>query len=352
MDEIVHIDGSQGEGGGQVVRTSVGLAAALGVPVRITNIRRGRKVPGLRPQHVAAVRAAAAVCGGQLTGDAVGSREITLVPGPLVGGRFEFDVGTAGSTVLVCQTILPALMVTDADSEVVVTGGTHNPMAPCFEYLRDVFGVLASTANCLVYFDLIRAGFYPAGGGRIRMDVCGLGGREGVEPIRLGSRGELKYVEGISAAGGPSAGDVAERQAMRIVDRLVEVGHRPTVEQAVFETDSPGAVALVRAVFSRTVAGAFCLKALGGAGRFGDAVADEAVDAIQAFIDSAGVVDLHAADQLLPLAALCYDESRFVTQRVTSHLRTNAAVIEQLTGRPVAIEAAVGKSAMVTVATE
>ncbi len=349
MAEIVHIDGSQGEGGGQIVRTSVGLAAALGVGVRVTNIRRGRKVPGLRAQHVAAVRAAAAVCGGQLAGDEVGSREITLVPGPLAGGRFEFDIGTAGSTVLVCQTILPALMVTDADSEVVVTGGTHNPMAPCFEYLRDVFGVLASAANCQAYFDLARAGFYPAGGGRVRMDVCGLGGREGVEPIRLGSRGQLKYVEGISAAAGPSANDTAERQAVRMVDRLGEMGHRPTVEQAVLETQSPGSVALVRAVFSRTVAGAF---ALGEADRFGHVVADEAVDAIQEFIDSAGVVDLHAADQLLPLAALCYDESRFVTQRVTRHLRTNAAVIEQLTGRAVAIDPAVGKAATVTVAAE
>ena len=349
MDEIVHIDGSQGEGGGQIVRTSVGLAAALGVGVRVTNIRRGRKVPGLCAQHVAAVRAAAAVCGGQLGGDEVGSREIMLVPGSLVGGRFEFDIGTAGATSLVCQTILPALMVTDADSEVTVTGGTHNPMAPCFEYLRDVFGVLASTANCQVYFELIRAGFTPAGGGRVRMDVCGLGGREGVEPIRLVSRGELKYVEGISAASGAPADDAAERQALRMRDRLAETGHRPTIEQAVLETDSPGSVAMVRAVFSRTVAGAF---ALGGEGRFGNVVADEAVDAIQAFIDSAGVVDLHAADQLLPLAALCYDESRFVTQRVTRHLRTNAAVIEQLTGRAVAIESATGKSAMVTVAAE
>ncbi len=347
MDEMVHIDGSQGEGGGQILRTSVGLAAALGLAVRVTNIRSSRRVPGLRPQHVAAVRAAAGVCGGALSGDAVGSNEITLAPGPLRGGRFEFDIGTAGSAVLVCQTILPALMVTDADSDVTVTGGTHNPMAPCFEYVRDVFTVLASAANCQAYFELDRAGFYPAGGGRLRMVISGLGGRQDVKPIRLTSRGELKYVEGISAAGGKSAVDVADRLARHTVARLAGAGHRPSIEQATLESDSPGSVLFLRAVFSRTVAGAMSVS---GPKRFGDVVADDAVEAMVAFIDSAGVVDAHAGDQLLPLAALCYGQSRFVTERVTSHLQTNAAVIEQLTGRAVAIEPAEGRAATVTMA--
>ena len=347
MDEIVQIDGSQGEGGGQILRTSVGLAAALGVPVRVTNIRSGRRVPGLRPQHVAAVRAATGVCNGTLSGDTVGSSEITLVPGPLGGGRFEFDIGTAGSALLVCQTILPALMLTNADNDVTVTGGTHNPQAPCFEYVRDVFMVLASTANCQAYFELDRTGFYPAGGGRLRMAVIGLGGRQAVEPIRLASRGTLKYIEGISAAGGKSSHDVAERLARHMLARLAGAGHRPSIEQATVESDSPGSVAFLRAVFSRTVAGTMSVS---GPDRFGDVVADDAVDAMLAFIDSPGVVDARAADQLLPIAALCYDESHFVAERVTSHLRTNAAVIEQLTGRSVRIDPVEGGAAVVTVA--
>ena len=347
MAEMVQIDGSQGEGGGQIVRTSVGLAAALGVGVHVTNIRSGRRVPGLRPQHLAAVRAAAAVCNGTLSGDTIGSTEIALIPGPLCQGQFEFDIGTAGSAVLVCQTILPALMLADADSDVTVTGGTHNPLAPCFEYVRDVFAVLASTANCQAYFELDRAGFYPAGGGRLRMAVIGLGGREAVEPIRLTSRGELKYIEGVSAASGKSSADVAERLARHVVVRLAEAEHRPSIEQATLESDSPGSVAFLRAVFSRTVAGTMSLS---GSDRFGDVVADDAVDAMLAFIASSGVVDSHAADQLLPLAALCFDESHFVAERVTSHLQTNAAVIEQLTGRVVSIEPDQGQAATVTVA--
>lgn len=349
MAEIAHIDGSQGEGGGQILRTSVALSAALDIPVRVTNIRSGRTVPGLRPQHVAAVRAAATVCQGELTGDAVGSSEITLLPGPLRGGQFNFEIPTAGSAVLVCQTILPTLMLTDVDNEVTVTGGTHNPMAPCFEYVRGIFTVLASVANCQAYFDLDRAGFYPAGGGRLRMAVSGLGGRQSVEPIRLTSRGDLRHIEGISATGGRAPGDTAERLARRIVARLARAGHRPSVEQAALESDSPGSVAFVRAVFSQTVAGAMSVT---GPEHFGDVVADDATDAILAFIDSPGVVDAHAADQLLPIAALCYGESHFITERVTSHLRTNAAVIEQLTGRAVTIEPVNGQAAMVTLAAE
>ena len=179
--------------------------------------------------------------------------------------------------------------------------------------------------------------------------VSGLGGRQSVEPIRLTSRGELRHIDGVSIAGGRAAEDTAARLARHMVARLARAGYRPSVEQVTLESDSPGSVAFVRAVFSRTVAGSMSLA---GPKRFGDVVADDAVDAMLAFIDSAGVVDARAADQLLSIAALSYDESHFVTERVTSHLRTNAAVIEQLTGRSVTIEPVEGQAAMVTVAAE
>jgi len=140
---MIVIDGSQGEGGGQILRTAVGLSAALARPVKVTGVRAGRQRPGLRPQHLVAVRAAAAVCNGQLDGAEIGSMEITLRPGDVRAGQYRFDIGTAGSAMLLLQTILPALLLADGDSDVHVTGGTHNPLAPCFEYVRDVFGVLA-----------------------------------------------------------------------------------------------------------------------------------------------------------------------------------------------------------------
>ena len=346
MGDVLQIDGSQGEGGGQILRTAVSLAAATRQAVRIGNIRRGREKPGLGAQHLAAVRAAAQICGGELTGDAMGSGEITFRPGPVRAGRYHFEIPTAGSTSLLCQTIIPALALTDGESEVTVTGGTHNPMAPCFEYLRDVYSVLASVANIEAYFELERGGFYPAGGGVMTMMIGGQGDRAGIDPIHLISRGEMRYIEGVSGASTSLSHDIADRQASQVLARIAAAGHRGSVERADIQSQSPGTVVFVRAVFARTVAGFF---ALGRRGFRAEFVADDAVDQLMEFIDSDGVVDSHAADQLLTLAALCDAQSRFRTQEVTAHLLTNAAVVQQLTGRHVEIDAGVGESGLVTI---
>ena len=345
-DRIIVIDGSQGEGGGQILRTSVGLSAAMGTPVRITAIRAGRQRPGLRPQHLAAVRAAGAVCGGEVTGAELGSQEITFVPGQPQAGRFRFDIGTAGAATLVLQTVIPALLMADGDSDVTVTGGTHNPLAPCFEYLRDVYAVLASAANAQIYLEMIKAGFYPSGGGEIRMQLQGLGEPEALEPFRLTDRGPLRHIEGRSAASYSLAAHIIDRQTQQTLGRLAKAGHRCSIEQAVWETFSPGTVLFLRAVFGKTVAGFF---ALGSRAKSAEKVADECVDSLLAFIESPGTVDAHAADQLLTIAALCPDESRYVAERLTDHLNTNAQVIRQITGRQIDIAPAENGSAEVTV---
>jgi len=348
-DRSIVIDGSQGEGGGQVLRTAVSLAAALGREVTVTSIRAGRPKPGLAAQHVAAVRAAAAVCDADVAGDEIASTEVTFRPGPLRPGSYRFDIGTAGSTTLVLQTVIPALMLADDDSEVTVSGGTHNPLAPCFEYLRDVFAVLASTMNLQAYFVMERPGFFPAGGGKVAMQIRGVEGRDNLEPLRLGSRGELRYVEGLSGVGAKLPAHVGDRQARTALQLLARAGHRATFEEAVWETASPGTVVFLRAAYSRAVAGFFCL---GQRGRPAEQVARDAVEQLLGFIDSPGVVDPFAADQLLTLAALCPYQSTFVTQRATGHLRTNAAVVRLLTGREVVIEEGPGPAATVTVAGE
>ena len=340
------IDGSKGEGGGQILRTSVALAAALAREVRVTNIRTGRSKAGLRPQHLAAVRAAAAVCNGTITGDRIGSGELTFLPGQIAGGDYRFDIGTAGSTVLLLQTVIPALMLTDADSKVTVRGGTHNPFAPCFEYLRDVFAVLASAANLQVYFESPRRGFYPAGGGEVRMEIGGVASRDNIAPLRYVARGELRRIEGISAISSTLPAHVAERQSGQVLGLLAKADQRGTIEQTVWDTPSPGAVVFMRAVFARSVAG---FAALGARGKPAERVADEAVLPLLEFLDSPGVVDCHAADQLLTLAALSPDESRFRTDRVTSHLLTNATVVETLTERRVRIDGELGQPGEVIV---
>jgi len=341
-----HIDGSQGEGGGQILRTSVGLAAALGTPVHLTGIRAGRQRPGLRPQHLAAVRAAAAVCGAETVGAEIGSMELTFTPGAPRAGKYRFDIGTAGSTTLVLHTVLPALMVADGESDVTVTGGTHNPLAPSFEHFRDVFLPLATVANLHACAALERAGFYPSGGGEVRFQVLGITSPDHAEPLRFTERGELKRIEGLSAASYCLPPHIIERQANQMDKRLRKAGHRPTLEKATWETFSPGTTVFLRAVFCRTVAGWF---ALGARGKPAERVADEAVDDLLAFLDTPGVVDAHTADQLLVLTALSSRESRYVAERVTDHLQTNANVLTQLTRRPVDILPGEGESATVVV---
>ncbi len=334
-EATIVIDGSQGEGGGQILRTSVGLAAALAMPVRVENVRAGRQRPGLRPQHLAAVRAAAAVCDATLTGAAIGSTEITFAPGQRRAGQYRFDIGTAGSGPLVLQTILPALAIAEGTSDVTVTGGTHNPLAPCFEYLRDVYGALAATVNVQAYFEMRRAGFYPGGGGEIRLQVQGVEAAENLVPLRLTERGTLRHIDGLSAASYSLAAHIIERQSNHAVERFSAIGRKTSIRQSVWETFSPGTVVFLRAVFARSVAG---FGALGARSKPAERVADEAVDALQAFLETPASVDHHAAEQLLTLAALAPGDSRYVTDRATDHLHTNAAVVSRLTGRAVRIE--------------
>lgn len=345
-DNLTTIDGSQGVGGGQILRTCLGLSAATGRAFRIVRIRAGRPKPGLAPQHLAAVRAAAAICEAEVSGDRTGSKELTFQPGPLRPGEYTFDIGTAGSTTLVLQTLLPALAIADGRSVITVTGGTHNPLAPCFEYFRDVFGTLASATGIQAYLEMPRAGFYPAGGGRVVLQIEGLAGAEALSPLRLVTRGDLKRIEGLSAASSSLPSHIVERQRQQVAARLATVGHTTTVEEANWETDSPGTLVFLRAVLARTVAGFF---ALGRPGLPAERVADEAVDQLLAFLASPGAVDAYAADQLVTLLALCHDKSCFVTEKVTDHLLTNATVVPQLLCREVAIEGPVGQPGTVTI---
>ena len=178
------------------------------------------------------------------------------------------------------------------------------------------------------------------------MSVLGLRAPEAMMPLRLGSRGELRYVEGLSAAAKMLPPHVVERQSQQALGRLASQGYRPTMEQAQWDCVCPGAVVFLRAVFGRTVAGFF---ALGQKGKSAEQVADEAVGGLLDFVDSPATVDAHAADQLLTLTALCPGHSHFITRHVTDHLLTNAQVIRQLTGRTVRIDAAIGECGQVTV---
>ena len=351
-DELLVIDGAFGEGGGQILRTSLGLAAALwgrgpgaGRALRIINIRASRPKPGLRPQHLASVNAAAAVADADVEGAAINSEALTFIPRGPRAGQYRFEIGTAGSAMLVFQTVLPALLLAEGDSEVIITGGTHNPLAPCFEYVRDVVATLAEAANASAALKLVRAGFYPVGGGEVRCRVHGVGDRANLAGVQLISRGELKSVEGLSAVSESLPEHIVERQARRTRARLRQESVPGSVGRTRLSAASPGTFVFLRAVFGRSVAGFF---ALGRRGKPAEKVADEAVDELMEFLAGDGAVDPHAADQLITLLAPAPGRCALTTTRITQHLLTNAEVIRQVTGREVSIEGAPGEPGKVT----
>ncbi|MCL4149905.1 UNVERIFIED_CONTAM: hypothetical protein GTU68_063692 [Idotea baltica] len=170
-DGITHIDGSQGEGGGQIVRSSLALSLVTGKPVSIENIRAGRKKPGLMRQHLTALNAAIEVSDAVATGTEIGARSLSFQPGKVKPGEYAFSVGTAGSATLVLQTVLPALLTADGPSRIVVEGGTHNQWAPPFDFLQKAFLPLVNRMGPKVKATLERHGFYPAGGGRFVVEI-------------------------------------------------------------------------------------------------------------------------------------------------------------------------------------
>src|SRR5882672_4847886 len=188
---MISIDGSFGEGGGQILRTALGLSLFTGQPFRIEKIRAGRRNPGLLRQHLTAVKATAKIGQAEVTGVNIGSTQITFTPGRVAPGRYQFAVGTAGSATLVLQTILPALLTSDGQEQqthLTLEGGTHNPFAPPFDFLAKTFLPLLERMGARIEIRLERYGFYPAGGGRFEIAITPV---KRLEPIELNERGKI-----------------------------------------------------------------------------------------------------------------------------------------------------------------
>src|SRR5215510_1529252 len=183
---MIEIDGASGEGGGQILRSSLSLAICTGQPFRIANIRANREKPGLMRQHLTAVKAAAEVCAGEVDGAELGSRALTFRPGKLAAGDYSFAIGTAGSCTLVLQTVLPPLLLATETSSIRITGGTHNKGSPPVDFLARAFLPLINRMGPKVNLELVRHGFYPRGGGEIRVDIVP---STKLEPITLLERG-------------------------------------------------------------------------------------------------------------------------------------------------------------------
>lgn len=338
----IHIDGTMGEGGGQVLRSALTLSLLTGKPVRFRRIRARRKRPGLGFQHRMAVHAAARISGAQVEGDRVGSQELEFAPGAVTPGSYHFDIGTAGSTSLVLQTVLLPLALAPGSSRLTITGGTHVPASPCFHYLDWHWRVMLARIGIPFELYMTMAGFYPPGGGELRATIPG---SARVESVDLRERGKLLIIDGLSAVAN-LPDEIAERQRNQALRRLDELDCPLHMDVGSLPAQSPGTVIVLLARFEH---GQACFFALGERGKRAEWVADEAADDLLAFLATEGAVDRWMADQLLLPLALGRKPSVFSTSQVTLHLLTHAEVIRAFLPVSICIEGAEGEPGTVQV---
>lgn len=315
---MIVLDGSNGEGGGQILRTALSLSMITGQPFRIEKIRAGRKKPGLLRRHLSCVAAARAICNAKVAGAELLSQKLAFEPGPVKPGRYDFALGTAGSTCLVFQTLLPALMLA-GDSTLRLSGGTHNAFAPSFDDLEVSFLPLLRRMGAVVDARLERHGFYPAGGGRWQAQI---GATPVLAPLTLDDTGP-PLSRKIRARVANMPFEIAEREAVAAAELLG--WPKPNIEAHTVKADGPGNLLGIE-IASHNVTETF--TAYGERGVSSEAVAASAVEQVRAYLATAAPVGPHLADQLLLPLALA-GSGHFVTGRPTPHALTNIAVIEK-----------------------
>jgi RNA 3'-terminal phosphate cyclase (ATP) len=317
---MLTIDGSFGEGGGQIIRSSCALSLITGKPFRVENVRARRAKPGLQRQHLTAVMSAAEIGRAEVSGAAVGSREFTFVPREVVPGDYVFSIGTAGSTTLVLQTVLPPLVIAAGASRLTLEGGTHNVHAPPFEFLHKTFLPLINRMGPRVAIDLERYGFYPPGGGRFKVSI---------EPatqlnrLDIPERGEIRgqHARALVVKLPPSIG---ERELAVISERMGWSGEQLRVETS-NNALSPGNVLTIE-IESEHLTELF--TRVGERGLRAEVVAERAAEEAQAYLATGAPVGEHLADQLLLPLALAGGGS-FVTGPLSLHTTTNIEVIKK-----------------------
>jgi len=346
--ETVFIDGSTGEGGGQILRTGLALSCITGKSLHIENIRAARRNPGLAKQHLVAVQAACQICGAECHGAVLRSKVLDFQPGPVQGGNFNFDIGSAGSASLVIQTILPALFLADKPSTVTVVGGTHNPWAPPFDFLDETFLPAIATAGFQASCRLIKHGFFPAGGGKITFNI---------QPWQKRSNKALNLCETIKdpqihariyTAKLPA--HIAQRQEKLLLKSNLNIQNIEHIE--VTDSVGPGNCVMIQLVAASSAAWGWLgrttvFTAFGMKGNPSEQVISEVINLAKDFLKSGAAIDRFLADQLLIYMALptfvgvtsflrrqelplrkqgagCYS-----TNELSSHIQTNMEVIKK-----------------------
>lgn len=327
---MLMIDGSYGEGGGQILRTSLALSILTETPFQISKIRARRKKPGLLRQHLTAVRAAAEISGADVDGDKLGARELLFRPGTAKAGDYRFSIGTAGSVGLVLQTVLFPLLFADGPSTVVLEGGTHNPMSPPYDFLVQTFFPILGRLGADVSLELERAGFYPAGGGRYRVTITPA---DRLLSLSLLERGDKRGPARARAVVANLPTHIAERELKVITERLgIEKAHTSVEE---IESDGPGNVVFVELPYDNVTE---VVSGFGEKGLRAERVAKTAASEAEGYLATTAPVGEHLADQLLIPLALGAGGS-FRAQMLSEHTQTNIEVIQKFVDVTIRTEA-------------
>jgi len=343
---MVCIDGSFGEGGGQILRTSLALSCVLRKPMKIINIRKARKNPGLQPQHLTAVMAAAAISNAGVQGAELSSTALWFRPANTRGGTYHFDVAkkkaSAGSVSLVLQTILLPLCFAEPASLVTVKGGTHVPWSPSFHYLRSIVSPLLFQLGIRTQYSIASWGWYPIGNGQTSAQITPV---RVLRPLTLIDRGGLLRVTGISAISNlPS--HIATRQRDRALAILSRQGIDASIETLSAPSPSKGSYLFLAAEFEHFSAG---FDSLGAIGKRAEEVADEACNGLLSYLQAKGALDPHLTDQVVPWLAFCQGPSEFTTSLITRHLLTNLWVMHKFMNVDVQVEGNEGEEGRVLI---
>lgn len=322
-DTMIEIDGSYGEGGGQILRTSIAIAALLQKPVKISNIRIGRPKPGLAQQHLIGVKAVQEMTNGEVKGLEIGSTEIEFFPKILKSGSYNIDIGTAGSIPLILQALLIPSAFSDAEVEINITGGTDVKWSPPMDYVKSVFYPIINKMGYEAEIKIISRGYYPKGNGKVNVKVFPL---KNFKALKLTERGGLVNIQGIAHSLNLPC-HIVERQVNAAKQVLRDYDVDVTTEcQKNFST---GTGITLWANHKSSVLGA---SALGEIGKPAEKVGREAAQKLLQEIKSEAPLDRHMTDQIIPYLALATGESEVMVRELTSHLRTNIYIVEKILG--------------------
>jgi RNA 3'-terminal phosphate cyclase (ATP) len=342
----LQIDGNYGEGGGQILRTTLSLSCLLKKPVEISNIRKGRKIPGLQPQHLTSVNACKNISEAEVEGNELKSLTLKFNPQSIKGGDFTFNVAeekrSAGSTSLILQALFLPLSLSDRSSHIMVLGGTHVPWSPPFNYLKEIFSPMMKKIGCQIELRIMKWGWYPKGGGEVG---CIIHPAKKLLPLNLTERGKLLNLAGISVVSNLPF-SIAERQKNQALKILREKDFSPEIKIIHAPSVGQGTFFFLKAEFENSIAG---FGALGAIGKRAEKVAEEACQEFLEFMQTNAAIDPHLADQLIPHLALTDGQSSFSVSRISKHLLTNIWVVKQFLPTKIVVEGDEGKEGKVII---